>query len=362
MWIENMQYYKEMISSDQIAKLCRDAAYGDYPWGRLLGNIAEWVGGDRAMLFHSTSVTGYNHSISYNHDPEMEKLYNERFFHLDPRAPVCMNFKVGETYTGQQIVPNESFKHTEYYSEVTLKADVKDSVHGVISDDPELGRRAISVQRSFKSEFFGKADLEKLSFIMSHLDQAFRDSLRVAPILAQHDASQALAYGLIDPALHLHFFDGTELRPEEFLHIDPTGQRLMVANEALASILPGAIRDAARGRRHNIRLASSLLSLAPAPLALGWTGLDEIAFFIMSKPELAADASLFSAAFKLTQREGQILDQLLINQDRERICGRLSISNETLRWHIKNMLSKCGYSNGADLVHAALHNNLSNCP
>lgn len=356
-----MQYYKEMISSDQIVKLCRDASYGDYPWDSLLGNIAEWVGGDRAMLLHSTSVAGYNHSISYNHDPEMQKSYNEHYCHLDPRAQKSLKLNVGETYTGQQIVPNQNFKHTEYYSEVTLKADVKDSVHGVISDDPELGRRAISIQRGFNSDFFGTGDLEKLRFILSHLDQAFRDSLRVAPILARHDASRALVYGLVDPALHLHFFDGPEFRPEQFLQIDPIGQRMLVANEALALVLPAAIREAARGHRKNIRLTSSFLSLTPAPHALGWTGLDELAFFVVSAPEPDADASLFSAAFSLTRKESEILDQMLINQDRERICRQLNISTETLRWHIKNILSKCGCSSGAELVNAARQNNLANC-
>lgn len=356
-----MHYYKKMINSDQIAILCRNASYGDYPWDRLLADIAEWVGGDRAMFLHSTTGGGYNHSLAYNHDPELQKLYNEHYCYIDPRAQKSLNFQVGETQTGQQILPNESFKHTQYFSDVTVRADVKDSVHGVISDDSELGRRAISIQRSFKSEFFGEAEVEKLKFVMPLLDQAFRDSLRVAPILARQEASQALVYGLIDPGLHLHFFDGQDFRPDETLHIDPISHKLLVANEMLGRVFPDLIREAAGGRRHRIRLANSTMSLTPVPFALGWVGVDEVAFFVMSKPEIMADAKLFASAFGLTQREGQILNQLLINPDREEICAQLGISNETLRWHIKNMLSKSGYATGTDLIHAARHNNLSNC-
>lgn len=348
-----------MHNSDKIAKLCHDASYGDYPWDQLLKAITEWVGGDRAMLMHKTSVNGYNPSISYNHDPDIEKLYNEHYFYLDPRAQQSLTFDVGEAHTGQQIVPNDSYSHTQYYSDITLRADVKDSVHGVISDDPELGRRAISIQRGFKSEFFDEADLEKLKFVMSHLNRAFRNSLRLVPVLARHESPDVHVYGLLNPAFHLHMVDGPELRSEEFLTIDLVGQRLLVNHETLAAALPNAIRRAAMGHRSNIHLANSDFSLAPAPLALEWIDQQEVALFVISAPAPAADTGLFATAFGLTHKESQVLDQMVATQDRGRICRELNISNETLRWHIKNILSKSGHSNGADLVNAARNNVLS---
>ena len=328
-----------MISSDQIVKLCRDASYGDYPWNLLLENIAEWIGGDKAILMHKTSITGYNLSTSYNHDPDVERLYNEHYFQFDPRAQPSLRFPVGVAYTSQQIVPNDSYSDTEYYSNITLRGDIKDSVHGVISDDFGLGRRAISIQRGFKSDFFDQSHLEKLKFVMSHLQSAFSNSLRLVPVLAQHDSADVLVYGLIDATFHLHLVRGPERQPEKFFRIDPVGPRLVVNDETLAATLPDAIRRAASGHRSTIRLAHSDLSLTPAPRALEWINRKEVALFVISAPAPAADTRLFSAAFGLTEREGQILDQLVATQNRGEICRELNISSETLRWHIKNILS-----------------------
>ena len=351
-----------MNSPEQIVKQCRDASYGDYPWDLLLANIAEWVGGDKAILMHKAGVSGYNLSTSYNHDPDIERLYNQRYFHLDPRAEPSLKFDVGSAYTSQQIVPNSSYSDTEYYQDITLGGDIKDSVHGVISDDFTLGRRAISIQRGFKSEFFDQASLEKLRFVMSHLRRAFTNSLRLVPILARHEAADVLVFGLIDPAFHLHMVDGSESQPEEIFRIDPAIPRLVVNDETLAAALPDIIRRAGRGHRSTIRLANSNFSLSPVPRALEWIDRKEVALFVISAPGPVADTRLFATAFGLTDRESQILQQLVATQDREQICRELKISSETLRWHIKNILSKCGHSNGVDLVHAARNNVLSNRP
>ena len=346
----------------EIVKLSRDASYGEYPWDMLLRDMTEWMGGSSAMFLHHAGSRGYNETISHSHDPVFVKMYNDHYSHLDPRAQASMKLAVGDTTTGQSITTNKRISHTMYYNDISLRADVKDSVHGVIADDLELGRRAISIQRGFKNDFFEAEQAAILKLAIPYLRQAMRDSLRLARVIAKEQSSEPFIYGLIDPGLQIQCFDNGKYSMKAVLDvdIDMVRQRLGVRNKQLARALPDAVRRASRGHSCTIRLEKSVLSLSRAPSALGWIGLKETAFFMVTEPKRHTGAKLFSTAFQFTAREAEILDFMLSHETRAEICDRLNISNETLRWHIKNMLSKTGHAKAHELVYDVSHNDLSN--
>lgn len=349
-----------MVALDEIERLCRDASYGEYEWASLLEKIAEHLNGDSSMLMHRAGHCGYNESLSYNHDPYIADLYNHKYYQSDPRAQRSLRLKVGQVSTGQQIVPNSEFQHTAYYSDITLAANVKDSLHGVITDDDEFGRRAISIQCGFKNDFFDRYDLSKIQSVMPHLASAMRDSVRLTRITTARVASDSLFYGLIDPAFNMHFFDRPDAIPLAGLKEDLALSGATVTGGSRAKAISTAIKGAAAGKRCTLQLTKYQLALDNIPPALDWAGLDRTALFVVSKRKMSENPLLFTDAFGLTVREADILNLLIQLEDRTLVCAQAAISHETLRSHIKNILSKTGYDRMSKLASAISNNDLVN--
>lgn len=349
-----------MGALNDIEKLCRDASYGEYEWDSLLRDISDYLHGNSSMLLHHAGNNSYNETLSHNHDPSITDLYNQQYARFDPRSKQSLELKPGQICTGQQIVSNSEYQDTAYYSDITLAANVKDSLHGVIADDDEFGRRAISIQCGFSSDFFGEADLAKLRLIMPHLQSALRDSLRLTRILASSQVPNSLFYGLIDPGFNLHFFDSQNAKNLADFKEDLTLSRAGVSGGSRAKAVSSAIQRAAEGRRCTIQLNRYQLSLDKIPAALGWTGLNKMALFIVSERQASKDVSVFSTAFGLTRRESEILNLLAHTEDKSVVCEQAEISYETLRWHLKNILAKTGYNRTSKLLSAISQNDLIN--
>ncbi len=312
------------------------------------------------MVLNEETTDCYSGLLTYNHDPEDTKRYNAHYSKLDPRAGKSATLALHETVTGQQLVPNELFRHTEYYAAITVQADVMDSVHGVIADDREMGRCAISIQRGFGADFFDDEAQSRLAWVLPHLDLGMRNSLRMSHIYAQGLSEEPLVYGLIDRGLNLHFFEGTALDLANILDIDPIRQKLCFHEPALAQSVSRAVGKAAAGRQIHLLLTDCQITLSSPPPGLDWLSFQPCAFIVLAKRVGLPEVAVFADAFALTRREREILERLILDQDRDLACQKLGISAETLRWHIRNLLSKTRHPNMASLLAAVRLGDLSN--
>ncbi len=64
---------------EQLAQRCEAASLGEYAWARLLQDIAEWVGGSKAMLLGMPDNGPYRHALDWNHDPAAIARYNTHY-------------------------------------------------------------------------------------------------------------------------------------------------------------------------------------------------------------------------------------------------------------------------------------------
>ena len=60
-------------------------------------------------------------------------------------------------------------------------------------------------------------------------------------------------------------------------------------------------------------------------------------------------------ATKVTRREQEILDGLLINLSNKEIAGKLNISERTVKFHVSNLLAKYRVQRRADLILLSFH-------
>ena len=157
---------------------------------------------------------------------------------------------------GQKYVRNESVAKTEYFQAINLDSDVKDSVHGIIANDPEIGRRSLSIQRGFREEFFAEAEAERLAVILPTLERAMKDSIRVARSVAGHMSGEGYCYMVVDRARRVVFADssqGQHLALSGPLSL--TGDLLASGNEGVDRAIEQAIDTALDERPVSLHLA-----------------------------------------------------------------------------------------------------------
>ncbi len=345
-----------------LSNRCKSAALGDYAWASLLRDLGEWVGGSKGLVLGLSQASSYGSSLNWNHDPGDLDRYNLHYNKLDPRLPFSRNTPLHTCQLGQQYVRNEDIAHSEYFDAISLHGNVCDSVHGIIADDAEIGRHAISIQRGFEEEFFEAEQARQLQAMLVPLEQAIRDSIRVARVGGDMPAATRLLYALIDPGLNLQYFDRPELEAVQWSGhgLALEGRRLVPATARQAAVIKRAVRLAIGGRPSMLRIGRLEISVSPVPTPLGWAG-ENCAFLSISAkpPKNGTAAELFALAHEFSDRERAILEELLDGVDMRQTAERLGMGYETLRWHVKNMCQKSGYARREAMVLAALSGEMS---
>lgn len=336
---------------------------GDESWENLLIQLSCEIGGDKAMLLGEGGRVEYRHSLAWNHDPECLKLYDSGYNQRDPRLHLSKLTPIGECQLGQAYIPNNAVENTEYFETINRRGDVLDSVHGIICDDSELGRRAISIQRGFRSDFFEPAEARQLKQFLPLIERTMKETWRAACLMGQMQPGKGSAVGLIDPGLTVEFF-GPQNSDMSFGDdkLRLVGSRLAVRDPALKGALQLAVQQASDGWQGRVTIGNHILSFGPAPAMLAWFGKSESCAFlsVTTQPHLCRqDIEPFVAAFGLTEAEAGMIVALSISQGVQEAAMKRGVSYETARWHIKNICAKTGHSRSADLLESARVNDLS---
>ncbi|WP_435201529.1 helix-turn-helix transcriptional regulator [Qipengyuania sp. 902] len=345
------------VTAEQLARRCEAAGFGEYCCQDLLRDIAEWVGGSKAMLLGMPGGGPYRRSLDWNHDRVAIERYNSHYNRFDPRSGLSLLTPVHQSQLGQQYVRNENIEHTEYFEAINRFGDVRDSVHGIIGDDAEFGRQSISVQRGFGEAYFELAEADRLSALLPILEKALRNSLRAARLLSAHRDPGDFAYLVVDRGLALRYADhggcdsGTLGGAALFIARD----RLAGMDCATLAVVESAVAKALEGETLSFRLGGASIEVSPLPSPLQWMGSDSVFLSIArARDAITSRAKLFAAFHNFTERETAILEVLMRETDMRRAGQAIGISYETLRWHVKNMCHKAHQARRESLIIAAL--------
>ncbi len=354
---------------------CRDAAMGELPWEILLGNICDWLEGDRAMMLSAHYGQPYSSTVSYNHDLSKILKYNKEFNGSDPRMPFSKLTMPGQTRTGQQYVRNEDIKDTEYFNVISRAGDQLDSLHSVIMDTPGSGRQAISIHRSFKNNLFELSDVDNMNALLPHLTEAYQYAVKVSGKLSTKIGSRDCAL-LVKPDLQSKCLSGDPFNifsGNEFLGWN--GDYLRPKNEALQKFLVLTMRRARKGVSSQCRLRVNYpsetevnpfiqITIFPRPKLIDWLSDTEGAVMLYAtRLEENTDTSncdIFSKIYRLTKSEFRTLKALLETNDLKMAALKSEVTYETVRWHLKNIFQKTGYNKQETLLKAVIEMDLSN--
>tara|TARA_B100000953_G_scaffold2146_2_gene1859 strand:+ start:918 stop:1994 length:1077 start_codon:yes stop_codon:yes gene_type:complete len=356
-----------LSSYETIVRKCGEVAWGDADWPSLIAEVCRFVEGEKALLLVSDRFGVYHHSLSHRHKSEATERYNSGYNIADPRLPFSMTTAPGDARTGQQYLRNETFSDTEYFNEITVRADVMDSVHGVICDGEITGRIALSVQRGFGSDFFDTTSVKRMRAALPLLEQAVMLSAKLNLRSGMDDGMEASC--MIDGESNVRFSRSADAQALEATGIGAVSNgRLLIRQSAIADLFARAFARPRLDSPVRFRIASEpplycnfRLSEVPEPMRWMMAGGRCLLLTFVTTPDVPDELTeQFAAAYGLTARERHIVQEVASSGNLRASAEALEISYETLRSHMKNVYEKTNFRTLSDVIQAVRTGDLSN--
>ena len=342
------------------------AFQGSIPFEEMLKDVAHLMGAQQSAILCVDAETGSGFSRhSFGYDPEMWKLYNERYNKIDPRLPAVTRIRPLNTVTAQAAAPNAEIRDSQYFNEISVPFDSNDVLFGSFGQDEEDGQLGITVSRGFSQEFFSSDDEKLFRNLLPHIQnaqagaKAARDTLLLQQIGALPEGSITL---LVSEAMHIEpvsenwriIVDKISSGDEPFGRIDFTsdGQRTQLqhlVSEAVHSRKSRAFQFSGPEGDHYIGRLAPLGHksnyLRPTPVS--WAILN----ITPTRARNAWDFEKFGTQYGLTERELDVMVVFAETFNLRESAEVLGLAYQTARWHFRNILDKTMSRNQAELIH-----------
>lgn len=354
----------------ELVGLIYTAVAGASHWQTFLDALVSAIGCERAaLLIHNTEGEGFSVVCWRGWPDEDIQLYLNRYGAIDPWRIGIAPFPEGAVGCDFDILPREEMEASATFREFYAPRDCIHSMGGVILVTA-TGKSYLSAHRGSKKGSFGDPEMAILSPLMPHLKQA----------ALLHGEFGAMRRQLTTFTAHLDRY------PHALLLTDDQ-RRVLYANTAARDIV--AQKDGLVMEAGNLRLMSGKrdalfregigkiaadkdatlvrlevrrpsgkepfrLILMPVqdsnviPLGVSQPAIAILIVDSDSQPEL--NHSLLRQMFSLTPTEARVAARLVVGRNVEEIAAESGVSAETVRTHIKRVLSKTSTRRQAELI------------
>lgn len=353
---------------DRIYEAATDATQ----WPDVLGAAADAIGAKSAVLrtvamgpdrdVHAT----YHHNM---HEP-LQQAYEGGLVQNDPYLEVLNRVPVGRIVTNDNMIDLDAMRHTEFYRHYMRPLDNHYIVGGILERDEDGAMSLFGLHRHSKAEPFSGEILDALQSLAPHFRRALWLQRLMEHNVQRAEAAESALEGigvatfLVDSTGRLvHANSRAEwlLREDRRFRLS-NGQVLAAAARCsgafkpLLSLLPpDELHGSAPGRPLLLPAMEDqtehlAAQVAPAPDAAG-TRPGNTAIYVGNLDETGVlDVGLLRQLYNLTPTEGKLAIALGRGRALGQIARDWSLSRETLRTHLKRVLSKTGTSRQTQLV------------
>jgi DNA-binding CsgD family transcriptional regulator len=340
----------------------------DTEWERGLLRIADMVSASGVLLLAFNPSTGaVQREENHRLDASLLDSYRRYWTYQNPRMLAARDVPVGLPMTEVTLaIPN--WKRTPILNEFLLPSDAPHCMP-VWLRKAETKTVALTLQGTRKRGPFDAQDQERLRPLITHVSRALeiRDRLEAANVRADILAScvDCTHFGVITLTADGKVLDANRvveqmlrcdasirMAPDRKLHLkEPGGSQLSrwLAHHVTGD---GATDYLTRIGRGPGRMPISVL-MVPAPRRpLRWVSADPdaILFFFDPERELHAQPALVAAELGISIREAELATLLARGLELSEVAGRLRISINTARTHLKAIYGKTGMSSQVQLV------------
>jgi DNA-binding CsgD family transcriptional regulator/PAS domain-containing protein len=311
-----------------------------------------------------------------NFNPESSRLYNEHYGANDPyREPTMANPRIG-VIQGDELVSHSHLVRSELYNEVLHKFDLEHMTLMSCSCSDEQAD-LFPFWSSPRQGPMDAASIHLLETLIPHVQTALRLS---ATVRAQHAASLLSEVAL--DAMSIAAFLVT--RKGRIRHMNQRAANYLRENSGLrlhlgtltatdsreAAQLEKLLQAATSNRRDRSETSPGgammisrptdgkplQLTVIPAPQQnlVTENELCAIAFVSATDAAPASRVTVLRQLYRLTPTECRLADLLLEGLDVRDAAGRLAITLETARFHLKRVLAKTGARRQTELMRLML--------
>jgi len=343
----------------------------------LLRAIGALVGAPQGSLmlcsFSQKTMTDYG----YGRNEELISLFNTRFIGEDPWFEPIALLGAGVVATGQELRPTKNFEHTAVYQECMKLDEVYDCLGVMLESGRDLNA-VVAFQRPEFLPLFNGEEKRILGVLVPHLQRLIQihrkfDSLSVAAAL-QIEALDRLNFGVVIVKMTggIQFAnvsaretesarDGLRFSSYGLVADHPQDSDALAEAQRRALRLQSANSLGARGGTIAVRRPSlkrpytvHVMLLNDHVLSSARTiGSAEPACLITITDPASAPlprVDLLMQAYGLTPTESALALRVGEGASLKEAADQLSISEQTARWHLKNVLAKTETSRQSELV------------
>lgn len=326
------------------------------------------------LAIHTPGMEGWNLVRYYGWSDEDMRLYQERYATIDPWGAGGRRLEEGEVVTSTDLCSQDELEQSVAFREFYSPRGCDCGFGGVFL---RMGstQSGITMQRASKEQgFCGEREFSVLRPLMPHLRRAALLYGQIASLRAQLSTFTSH----LDRYPHAFFLTDVET---QVLYANAAAREISARRDGLA-IEGGQIRLTAFGQNSGLRQAVGevasgggpplrrmevsrrppkgpyrlLLMNVPESGALPF-GVSQPAATILvidtdAGPE--PDQTVLRELFSLTAAEARITAKLAVGRSVEEIGAELGITVETVRTHVRNVLSKTATGRQGELISMVL--------
>lgn len=330
--------------------------------------------GPGSLSVYSQSTDEFN-ILTTTVDPDVLQSYLEYYQHISPfRGPIA-RLKPGEHFSRRAFLDDDSYLKSRYYNEFSKAQDVFEVEHHALSEvNGMIG--GLSLTRPKHRPDFSAEERRFIATSVPHLRRALSNYLTLLNLRNENRIyneileSTACTVLVLDTSLRIIYANGVgenELNKEQLIRRTRSGKISLRSNSAMRRL-----RDISDQIRNGLILDKNV----PKYLKIGkqadgsdvWInvavgghlvsdGVEDTRSIVLSasKP-LTRSNSIMSLAsrYGLTPAETGVVELLSLGHNVRSICSKLSISENTVRTHLKHAFAKTKTDRQADLVRLIL--------
>lgn len=326
-----------------------------------------------AMIFHDSRCGEAAVQISTGMTPEARQEYNSHYGLTDVWFAHSAHLTAGWSGRGNELVPEHEVRRTEFYNDYLRRYQMLHQCGTVLMKD-ELRFSTVTFVRREDQPLFQDVDIEYLRTLTPHLQRVLGLRTQMYQLKAGMEGLQK-AFDCFDQAV----FGLTEGGPLLFMNQRATamvgaGKTLFLRDKRLrlrdfkddaklqAMILAvsdrGACAFAGAGGgliTHDEKGVPVHVVLMPFLGSSGSTSALAALVFVNSPLQRTASRmDLLRVLYRLTPTEARLVDQLAAGLCVKAIAEQMDVSQETARFHLKNVFRKTNLSRQSDLVRLVL--------
>lgn len=371
-------------STHELIALTYDAALAPEKWQEVMIRLTQTVGTNTALLREVDYTTGeVGLYKTHGFDPAFTKAYREHFVHLDFFAPALMRESIGAVTRGDQVLPWEQQRKTEFCNDYLLAQNNRYCL-GITLARENNHHLLFALQRTRQQGDFTAQHLHLLRTLAPHMTRAISIHRRMLAITTQQQwalsALNTLKIGVIlldNQGKPCFINQKADFLLSSNCGLSISSRKLSLSNALESTRLQFFINSAAKAASgHNINAGGSLrttnhlgkalhIQVIPLPrdtserpwgLALPHGC---VAVFISASGCAHLRTEALSALYGFTSAEAKLASLIADGLSLEDAANVLGISIHTVRTQLKAIFTKTQVSRQTELVARLLTDMLS---